>query len=145
MPSINVTVEQDGQETQERCSCCGRSIFLGRGVLASAESDLADYWYRWPEGHGKQFMLAVSPCNDRGEPVGGIAVVSGRLENENLIYSVVEPEDSPWPDSNVFGPVLSRKSVIEGAAGSKVFALVDAITANEPRISSRILKEWHEA
>jgi hypothetical protein len=145
MPSISVRIEQDGQEKQEHCSCCGRSIFLGRGVLASAENDLADYWYRWPEGHGKQFTLAISPCNVRDEPTGGVAVISGRLENENLVYSVVEPENSPWPDSNIFGQILSRKAVLEGPLGSEVFALVDAITANEPRLSSRILKEWHEA
>jgi hypothetical protein len=145
MPSISVRIEQRGQETQERCSCCGSSIFLGSGVLASAESELADYWYRWPEGHGKQFMLAISPCNAREEPMGGVAVISGRLENENLVYSVIEPENSPWPDSSVFGPILSRSAVLEGPFGSEVFSLVDAITANEPRLSSRILKEWHEA
>ena len=70
MSSISVKIEQQGQETQEACPCCGRPIYLGHGVLASAEKELADYWYRWPEGHGKQFMIAISRCDDEGGAVG---------------------------------------------------------------------------
>jgi hypothetical protein len=145
MSSIRVRIEQRGEETQEACSCCGRPVYLGHGVLASERNDLANYWYRWSEGHDKRFVLAIRPCNERGTPGSRVAVVSGRVESENLVYSLVDPQDSPWSDSNEFGSVLSRASVLEGPLAAEVFALVDAITENERRLSSRILEPRHEA
>lgn len=61
------------------------------------------------------------------------------LSNCVLIYSVLEPDKSPWPASQTFGPVLTREQALSGEVVPNLFALVDAIAANEHRLSSRIL------
>src|SRR5262249_45535517 len=117
----------------------------GAGVLESNGSDLADYWYQWSEGHEGRFIVAVSPCNDRNEPRGGVVVLSARIDAENLVYSIVEPQDSPWAGTELFGPLLSRAEALEGSLMRDLFELLDAIVANERRLSSRILACRHVA
>jgi hypothetical protein len=140
MTTIDVTTKPDGDEAVEACRCCGRPIYEGRGVLESTGGDLADYWYRWSEGHEARFLLAISPCSDLGEPRGGVAVVSGRIDRDNIVYSVVEPVDSPWAGTKLFGPILSREDALNGSLVPDLFQLVDAIAANEQRLSARILE-----
>ena len=138
MTEISVWTEPQGEESESICACCDRLLHEGEGVLISESGDLADYAYRWADGHESRFSLAVSACDEHGEPCG-LAVVSCRSDGESLIYSIVEPADSPWPDNDVFGPVLSRHQILVEKLVPSLFNLVDAITTNDDRISSRIL------
>ena len=139
MATVNVSAVPDGEEHTTSCSCCGRPVYEGCGELQSDTALVADYWYRWSEGHEGRFTLAVSGCGDSGERMGGVAVVSGRVTDTDVIYSVLEPEDSPWTDFGEFGQVLTRDEALHGPLSSNLFNVVDAVVANESRISSRIL------
>lgn len=139
MSDDRVSAAPEGVENTSACSCCGRAVFEGSGVLSAASGDLADYWYRWTDGHESRFALAISACDADGYPCGGIAVVACRREGGSMVYSVLEPDKSPWPASQTFGPVLTREQALSGEVVPNLFALVDAIAANEPRLSSRIL------
>jgi hypothetical protein len=143
MSELSVVVEPDGEETATLCECCGRAMFDGCGILRSGEDDLADYWYRWSDGHEQRCYLAVSACDSNCCPVGGLAVLSAHGDGQGISYSVLGPGDSPWPSHPTFGPVLTREQVLSGDIVPNVFALVDAIAANEPRLASRILSaDW---
>ena len=139
MADIFVTADSEGAETTTLCTCCGRAMYAGYGVLRSGQDDLADYWYQWSDGHEQRFCLAVSACDSNSCPVGGIAVVSACREGDGLVYTVLEPDQSPWPDSPTFGPILTREQTLSGQITPNLFALVDAIVANESRLSSRVL------
>jgi len=65
-------------------------------------------------------------------------VVLGRSDEEQLIYTVLEPEQAPWEDNEALGKVLTRKQLSEEVLVPDLFGLVDAIAANETRISSNI-------
>lgn len=142
MPDLPVVVEQDGEETTTLCECCGRPMFDGCGILRSGGNDLADYWYRWSDGHEQRFYLAISACDSNCFPVGGLAVFSAHGDGQGISYSVLGPEQSPWPSHPTFGPVLTREQVLSGSIVPDVFALVDAIAANESRLASRILNAY---
>ena len=139
MATEGVSAIPDGEEQTASCSCCGRPVYEGCGELQSEATLLADYWYRWSEGHEGRFTLAVSSYDDRGERAGGVAVVSGHVTDTDIIYSVLDPEDSPWADFGDFGQVLTRSEALHGPTNNNLFSVVDAVVANESRISSRIL------
>ena len=139
MTVINVQTVSNGEEHTDSCKCCGRPIYQGCGELRTEGKTLVDYWYRWSEGHEGRFALAVCPRSDNGEPSVGVVVMSGWLDSEGIHYAVLEPNDSPWPAFGAFGPILSRKQALEGPIAQDLFGLVDAIVANERRLSSRIL------
>jgi len=131
--------EAVGDETQEACPCCSRPVFEGEGVLMSERGELAAYAYRWPEGHEGRFSVALSPIDAQGDFYAGLATLTCRNDGEQLIYVVLEPDASPWGDSKVMGKVLSRQELLHDGVIPDLFALVDAITAGEERISSRIM------
>lgn len=147
MTIIDVVIVPFGDEQTFACSCCGRPIYAGAGDIRSAEGGIADYWYRWSEGHQGLFHLAVHLRGTDGEPVedGGVIVLSGQVDAENIVYSVVEPERSPWADFGAYGAAIGRSQALENAGTTGLFDIVDSIAANEHRISSRILSGWLKA
>ena len=66
-------------------------------------------------------------------------MLSAQQDNENLVYSVVEPSNSPWSDFGAFGTVLSRASALASKWEPSLFALVDAVAAKETCLAQRIL------
>jgi hypothetical protein len=137
MSSIEVSTTPEGTEFETLCPCCGRPIYWGHGWLDSPNGALAAYWYQWSEGHQGRFVVAVARFAGDETLIPGITSVSACIENEAIQYSVLEPGATTWPDLSRFGPLLSREAALQHK--SKIFALVDAITANDQRISSRIL------
>jgi hypothetical protein len=128
-----------GDETQEACPCCGRPIFEGEGVLLSEDGERAQYAYRWPEGHEGRFTLGICPIDANGSFYAGLAAVTCRNDGSQLIYTVLEPDASPWGDTEATGKVLTREQLLHDGAIPDLFDLVDAIASREERISSRIM------
>jgi hypothetical protein len=147
MNEIPVVARPEGDEVTSSCSCCGRPVHRGAGELVTTDGAIADCWYQWPEGHEGRFSIAVCPRDDDGEPVAGrgVVVVSGRVAAGGIQYSVLEPGDAPWSDFGAYGPVLTRKDALEGPFSRDLFNYIDAIAANEKRLSSRILPFTHGA
>jgi hypothetical protein len=72
-------------------------------------------------------------------------VLSGQLNAEAIVYSVVEPMDAPWSDFGAFGTVIDRPRALAEAEAADLFNVVDSIVANERRLSSRILSAGLQA
>lgn len=103
----------------------------------SASRSLAAFWYQWSEGHEVRFNLAVARFNDEEFLVPGVVCVAARIEGDALAYSILERDECSWSDFGKFGEIATREEVLLDR--KNVFGLVDAIAANERRISSRIL------
>jgi hypothetical protein len=137
MVDIPVSATAEGTEFETRCSCCGRPIYWGQGWLESGKSTLAAYWYQWSEGHQGRFVLAVARFNENDVLIPGVASAEACMEAGAIRYSILEPSETPWPDLSRFGPLLGREAVLQDK--TETFELIDAITANDRRLSSRIL------
>jgi hypothetical protein len=137
MINIPVTTSPEGEEFETHCTCCGRPIFWGHGWLDSEKGALAAYWYQWSEGHQGRFALAVARFDDNEHLIPGVVSVTGRIENEAINYSIVEPYEAYWTNLERFGPMLNREVAL--TCKTQIFEIVDAIVANDQRISSRIL------
>lgn len=142
MKHIPVSTTAISDEEMSQCPCCGRPIYEGQGVLESEGQELAHYGYRWAEGHESRFTLGICALDQQGENVAGLAVVSCRSDGNQLIYTVLEPDQAPWEDSEALGKVLTRKQLLEEELVPNLFELVDGIAASEPRLSSRILAQF---
>jgi len=137
MSELPVSVEPEGEEYATACSCCGRPIYWGHGWLMSEGKSLAAFWYQWSEGHVGRFCLGVARFDGQDRLIPGVVCISAEIRDEALHYGVYEREQAPWPDFGAFGAVAEREHALHDK--ESLFALVDAITANDPRLSSRIL------
>ena len=131
--------EPEGAESTSPCACCGRSVFNGTGWLLRGSDEAAFYLYRWADGHEVAFSLAVAGSTQEGHMRPGFVAVSCRQAGADLSYSVSEPQDSPWADSEDFGPVLSRQDALDPQLHyPDLWHLVDTIVELEPRLAQRI-------
>ena len=139
-PSTSVA-EPEGDEIESSCSCCGSPILWGHGWLTSEEKSLAAYWYKWPKGHPGHFELKLALFEEQDACVPGLASVVAHIDNQEIRYTVLEPEEAIWSglDLTRFGPALSRAQALEHR--EHLFSVVDAIAAREARLASRILGE----
>jgi hypothetical protein len=137
MPEALVQAVLECEEYETKCSCCGRPIYWGYGWLESSSKSLAAYWYQWSEGHQGRFYLAIARFDEKEYLVPGVVCISAEVGTEKISYSILEPRDAPWNEFGKFGVAVDRVQVLQDR--ENIFALVDAIAANESRISSRIL------
>lgn len=126
----------EGIETETICGCCSTRVCSGLGWLESDHTEIAAYWYEWPEGHAGRFYLAIARFEE-GILVPGVAAIAGAVGTELVSFTALDPKESPWPDFGDFGLPLSRNQVL--ADSRRVFDLADAISAKDHRIASRIL------
>jgi hypothetical protein len=136
---VGYTTESLETESSLPCPCCGRPIHHGTGWLLRGDEELAFYSYRWTEGHEARFYLAVAGTTS-GHMRQGFAVVSCRRRGDDLHYTAVGPEESPWEDSETLGRVLSREEALNPhGLYPDLWSLTDAIAQHEPRLAERIL------
>lgn len=128
----------NGDERVAECSCCNRPVYKGLGELQSSEALLAEYAYRWPEGHEGKFTLAIRIYDKEGNPAKGVAVLRGWKENGGVAFSVLDPEDSPWQDFGTAGPVLRREQVLLPSFKTRLFEFADEIVRDDDRLSRRL-------
>lgn len=134
----SLTTEPVGHESTEPCTCCGRSIFEGAGWLLRGDKEIANYSYRWSDGHEVAFSLAVAGTNAE-HMRDGFVVVSCRQQDTDLSFSVCEPKDAPWGETQHLGSVLTREQALDPQGlYPDLWSLVDSITELEPRLADRI-------
>ena len=102
----------------------------------SESRSLAAFWYRWADGHANVFHLAVARFDDDDHLIPGVACIKATINAEDIVYTVLESDASPWSEFGGFGGIAPRDSVLRDSA--RVFALVDLIAAREGRLSDRI-------
>lgn len=144
MNTVQVTAMPEGDEFETQCGCCGRPIYWGHGWLESTGKALASYWYQWSEGHLGKFYLAVARFEANENLIPGVSSVVGQITDEAIQYSIVNSLQANWGDMvKSFGPLLNREDSLINK--TSIFELTDAIAANDPRISSRILASGLQA
>jgi hypothetical protein len=120
-------------------------VHEGHGWLLRGEDEVACYAYRWVEGHEIKFLLAIAGTTASGHMRNGFAVVSCSQQGQDLHYSAVDPDQSPWEESDELGRPLTREEALDPAgAYPDLWELTDAIALYEPRLESRIVRQ-HEA
>lgn len=98
---------------------------------------LAAFWYQWSEGHQGRFNLAIARFTDEEILVPGVVCIRAQIEDQALKFDVLEPSAVPWSSFGAFGAVAERAIALKDR--QRIFSLVDAITANDCRLSTRIL------
>jgi hypothetical protein len=57
-----------------------------------------------------------------------------RMVNSQFEVMVVEPEQSPWPNQRVLGPMLSRTEALSHPRIKDVFHITDHVTMDDPDV-----------
>jgi hypothetical protein len=110
------------------------------GYAYRDEQAHAVYFIRWTRGHperGAQLAISVGVWGDGGTPESRSCVgVECRLVHGAPAYRIADASETPWANNALLGRMLVRDDVIGTPLAQQVFAVLDAITADEPSFGS---------
>ena len=135
MSEKHLSIAEENEETESVCSCCGRSIFQGSGLLQWKDTLVADYWYMWPDGHNGMFHVAIRWGE---EDSMRIVVVNAKCDPAGTKLSIEEPESNPWPKLEELGSVLTRIEAKNDPDHPEYFDLFDSVIELDSRLSPRV-------
>ena len=81
--------------------------------------------------------MAIARFDEQEQLVPGVVCVSASINDGEIQYSICDAADAPWKNLGSFGSIIDRDDALEDQG--RIFALVDAIEANESAIASRIV------
>ena len=127
-------IEVGENESSSTCDCCGENSCVGRGFVYKNDDAHAVYYVGWSDSHfEKQVSIALaigewdddSTKNDR--TCFGLVVFE---DEDQFLFRVVEPCESPWSDIDFLGPMLSREKSLTSPLLKEVFEIAENILHN---------------
>ena len=126
-------------ESSGRCECCGNESRCVWGIVFDDDVATAAYWMQWTPRHlleeGANLDLVVGRWgeNATSEDRMAIALLHRQQADGTPALMVIDAADRPSRD-RLAAKTLSRDDVIGTPLARRVFALADAIYANDDRI-----------
>ena len=139
-------VEQADSKKFESCPCCGRSSNRVWGSVATVDRVVAAYFVHWTLGHvpenGANFDLIVGAWDDNTSERDRSAVsLEYRLLDSGPTFRIIDADGRDTAKSDLVGRALSRSEVIGTPLADEIFAICDAVLAQDDRIAE-ILGSW---
>ena len=116
------------------CKCCNEKSSKGHGFVYKNSDAYAVYYAGWSEAHdSKKVTLALalgewgesSTTNDRT----CIGLEAFETEHE-IQFRVIDPDESPWPNTELMGSMLCRDKALAHPLLQEVFLISEEIIRN---------------
>ena len=132
------SVEVGDNRVPATCRCCGRNSSTAHGFVYKDGDAYAVYYASWSEEHPEPHLFLALAVGEEWDDEASSSSrtcfgLVAREEGEQVLFRVTGPEESPWPNSDVLGPMLSRDAALRHSLLPEVFA-----------IAERVLR-WHPA
>lgn len=128
---------EQGNASAAVCDCCGKRSHTIRGFLSDEHGAYGVYFAGYTEGHTPQIgtlIVSLGDWHDGAPPSAREAFVTKvRVLDGQPQVMLVGPEDSPWGDIGVLGPMLTREEALAHPRKADCFHAIDHILAEEPR------------
>ena len=120
------------------CHCCNNESCTGHGFVYKNDDAYAVYYAGWSVSHSEKrisFALAIGEWGDDStnddRTCFGFEAWEGE---EEILFQVIGPDESPWPDTDLLGGMLSRKDSFEHSLLKEVFVIAEIVVRNHPAI-----------
>jgi hypothetical protein len=125
-------------ESSGQCECCGNESLCVWGIVFEDNVATAAYWMHWTPRHldeGANLDLVVGRWGEDATSKDrvAIALLHRQQADGTPALMVIDAADRPTR-GRLAGRALSREEVIGTPLAGRVFALADAIYANDDRI-----------
>jgi hypothetical protein len=120
------------------CHCCGKASCTGHGFVFKNGDAYAIYYAGWSDAHPEKkvsLALAIGEWDDESTSKDctcfGVEAYEGK---EEILFRVIEPEESPWPKTDLMGEMLSRKESLKHQLLKEVFIIAEEVLRNHAAI-----------
>lgn len=127
----NYDVEVGKNKNASTCHCCGKKSCVGHGFVYKNDDAYAVYYAGWSDAHlDKKVSIALaigewgddSTIDDR--TCFGIEASEGKNE---ILFRVIEPDESPWSNTDLLGPMLTRYQGLSHPLLKEVFVIAESV------------------
>jgi hypothetical protein len=140
---VALSIEPALEIQQKVCSDCGRPFSTVHGFLYEDDDAYAVYHALLQREHpSTQVALALSFGSWADDVTGDTRFRVGvRVwpEVDELRMRIEDPDQSPWDDSDVFGRMVERKAVVDGALREEVLRSAEFVVAHDQRVQAHLV------
>lgn len=120
-----------GDDEASLCKCCNKESFNGHGFVYCNGDAHAVYYVTWSLAHFPKkvsFALAIGEWSDEStiEDRDCFGIEAREMENQ-IVFQVLEPAESPWPNTNLLGPMIDRSKALTHPKIKETFDILETI------------------
>lgn len=123
------------------CQCCGKESARGHGFVYKNGDPYAVYYAAWSDQHEeKKISLAIAigewsdDSTNEDRTCFGVAATED-LSKSMINFGFINPDESPWPGTDLMGVMIDRNSSIQHPLSKEVMEICSEIAYCHPAIS----------
>jgi hypothetical protein len=120
------------------CDCCGKTSYNGHGFVYKNRDAYAVYFAGWSPGHrerGVSMAIAVGRWDDSSTSLDRVCVGVEAYEGESqILFRYVDPDESPWPQTELLGDMIPRERALRSEIGGEVLLIAEQVVRLHPAI-----------
>jgi hypothetical protein len=136
MSSYDIEIGEESNPSS--CHCCDKKSCTGHGFVYKDGDAYAVYYAGWSDSHSEKKMslaLAVGEWNDNSTSDDRTCFGLEAYEAENdVLFRVIEPQESPWPETDLMGTMISREQGLSHSQLSEVFTIAEEVLRSHAAI-----------
>jgi len=143
--TVRIKIEPTGSNDTGVCDCCGRSSRRVWGHAYADDRAVASYSVHWTLGHvpeqGANIDLIIGEWGGATAEHRCAVALAYRLMEDGPGMMVIDASTRPTARSSLTGRALNREEVIGTPLAQNVFAIADAVLAQDHRVAE-LLGQW---
>jgi len=120
------------------CDECNLHSFTGHGFIYKNDDAYSVYYAAWSEKDsdlGVSLAIAVGEWDDDSTNECRTCFGVEAFENEDQVsFRIIEPNDSPWPSTDLLGSMISRERALNHELLQDIFKISEEVVRNHPTI-----------
>jgi hypothetical protein len=112
---------------------------VGHGFVCKNGEAYAVYYAGWSAEHPERrvsLALAIGEWGDDSSAADRTCFgLEAREQDEEILFRVIEPGESPWSNTDLLGDMISREKALSDSLLKEVFVVAEHVVRNHQAIS----------
>jgi hypothetical protein len=136
----DLSLEMGPQEAGIICDCCGTRSTTVHGFVYESGDALAIYYAGWSVQHperGVTMAIATGEWSEGSGPADRVSIgVQASAYEAEIHFSILEPNQSPWGETELFGEMLPRGRALQHPSLRQTLEVAELVLREDRRVHS---------
>lgn len=133
-----IFLEVGENENMSCCDCCGAESATGHGFIYKNGLAHAVYFVGWSHAHperGVTMAIAVGRWDDAATADARTCYgLEANVRDGRIVFSFIDPDESPWANTELLGPMISRIEARTSHARDDVLSIGEHVVRSHPAV-----------
>ncbi|WP_151193815.1 hypothetical protein [Cysteiniphilum sp. JM-1] len=137
------SIEIGESKKPSKCFCCDHDSYTSHGFVYKNNKAYAVYYAAWSYSHIQKkitLAIAIGDWDDNSSSTDRICFgVEITDDNKNMNFHVIDPEESPWANTELLGKMIERKRALHSKFLTEIFTILEDVIHED-----KAIKEYME-